>query len=596
VFIALTGIHATHKSGNSWIDNAAILAHAARAATQLAAVVAAGLPLTHIEAANEPNDLSAGHNYGTPEQIAYLCERLRVELNAVGLSAVQIVAPSNASFDTTWATYVEGIKADTEANSAVAAFSAHTYNIGMRTEAESIIDRPLWQTEAGAHQVDTNDLAFPRWTADMACAAARCINDLARGVAVWCYFLEHAPTEVAIFNRAHRAIAWADNGDPEYCGPFAALELLSTLRGKTVRQLTANTPPAGAVGNWQGGRKPRYYALVATSPGKVWVAICNYTSCNFADSPSGSRSFHVTNYPYYQRTLAATLNLGAIGVGSIAQTRVAGGENLAGGSVYTPETVTPSLVAGVLTLNVKPLQTVLIEMNAAAPFVVDTPFGEQGYASPIVSDTESGAYGTLPRTNSVHIAGALAAFDVAASTSDVGQALCAAGMQTWYASGQLHSYGSANIVDQTTTQVVGAGQTTICLIFDVNVSGRRTINGAEAAEFTYDIEADLDVLVGFSTTAPTNGTDILTIVEHVAATVTVGPASTVASGSTIIDVTYSYTYSFVTPGPGTYYVTLCPETVPLFRVTALPPFAEDPDAAVDATLYVRLQNAMIGAM
>ena len=326
VLVVVSGIESANRtgtgsgSGQTFVDNAAIDAHCANVAGHIKTIVDAGVGVSAVDAINEP-DVSSADNFATPSQTAYLLKQLRSELDAQGLTSLLIVSPSTSSHNglgasaaSSWEAYADAILADPVALAAVDHPSAHTYGLGMQDvfipKMQQIGNE--WQTEAGAAQVDENNVAYPNGQINGCSYAARFINDVGRWCERWFVFIAYAQTDNDFPNTrdADHAL-WRYDPPTQTLDPRPQsyyLELLNRFKGTEILEWTAPVNPANALDAWRSARRPYLWPLVAQKPGGgVLIALLNFTSALIPDiEPAGPTSDRL---PYHAKELDVTLDL-----------------------------------------------------------------------------------------------------------------------------------------------------------------------------------------------------------------------------------------------------------------------------------------------
>ena len=326
VLVVIRGIEPANRTatgveeGQTFTDNAAIDAHCTSAAAHIQTIINAGVGVTAVDIINEP-DVSSEDNFATPAQVAYLAKQLRAALDALGLTSLLLIAPSTSSHNglgasatSSWEAYADAIIADATALAAIDHPSAHTYPLGMQdafiTKMQQIGNE--WQTEAGATQVDEDNVAYPNGQINGCSYAARFINDVGRWCERWFAFIAYAQTDNDFPNTrdADHALWRFDTAsqtlDPRPQAYY--LELLNRFKDADILEWTAPVNPANALDAWRSARRPYLWPLVAQKPGGgVLIALLNFTSALIPDiEPVGPKSGLL---PYHAKELDVTLDL-----------------------------------------------------------------------------------------------------------------------------------------------------------------------------------------------------------------------------------------------------------------------------------------------
>lgn len=250
---------------------------------------------------NEPND----RERFTPAQIVRVIKRLHSDLDAQGMSRVQIIATENASADGSFYAQLDALQADPAAWADITGIASHSYNMAATEEAARRIEgthKSYWMTEAS-----DNGPEVPGDGLRAASLASRFLSDMNHRVTNWVHFVGFEVPDP--HDNATRILAYTPK-------PFA----ITTFQKYYYYKQLSETFEVGAVFRssrsasegemtYTYGKKPKLTAAAARNPDGTWgIGLSNFTAPTFSDADD-PKDFNQHNSGYAARTVAVTVTV-----------------------------------------------------------------------------------------------------------------------------------------------------------------------------------------------------------------------------------------------------------------------------------------------
>lgn len=228
-----------------------------------------GIVINATGIANEPQNW-------TPSEMATTIDYLRTDLDNLGLTNVQIIAPESASADSSCDAKIDGMYGDSTCWNAISGIASHSYNMAATSnESSRTHGKQYWITEASD---DGNEL--PDNANFAATIASRFLNDMNHLVTHWVFFIgfDYSPniqsdndtaTKLLVYNGATSSVST----NLKY---FYFKQLLTTFdTGAVFRSCVSSSEGDMA---YTYGQKPRINAAVALNPDGSWgIGVVNDT-------------------------------------------------------------------------------------------------------------------------------------------------------------------------------------------------------------------------------------------------------------------------------------------------------------------------------
>ncbi len=223
---------------------------------------------------NEPND----QERFTPAQVVEVVKRLRADLDADGLTRVEIIAPEQANVDGGMLETAHALRADPDAWRALAGLASHSYNNATTPDSAALVagtGKSYWMTEAS-----DNGPEVPGDAQRAASLASRFLNDANHRVTHWIHFVGFEVPDP--HDNATRILAYTP-------APFA----LTVFQKYYYYRQLSGAFDVGAVFRhsvssldgdmtWTFGRKPHVNAAAARNPDGAWaVGLSDDTADDF---------------------------------------------------------------------------------------------------------------------------------------------------------------------------------------------------------------------------------------------------------------------------------------------------------------------------
>jgi len=260
-----------------------------------------GLTLQATGIANEPP-------WFTPATMTATVKALRAELDKRGFGRLQIVAHESPNNDGVADEFLQSMKDDPAAWSALEGIATHSYNMSARNEEAALVagtGKEFWITEAGGGGPEG-----PNDARQAASMAARYLNDMNHRVTRWLWFLgavDVGQWPVSADN-SQRLIEFRADRPADWYLPFLPYYYLRQLSdtfdvGTVFRQSQSSL---GGDMLWTEAPKPSLVAAAGRNPDGTWgIGLTNYTSDEFAGWDSGG--LHAQGRP--AQTFQVTLRL-----------------------------------------------------------------------------------------------------------------------------------------------------------------------------------------------------------------------------------------------------------------------------------------------
>lgn len=238
--------------------------------------------------ANEPQNW-------TPAEIATTVDYLRTDLDNLGLTNVQIIAPESASADSGCDAKLDGMYNDNICWNAISGIASHSYNMAATgNESSRTHGKQYWITEASD---DGNEL--PDNANFAATISARFLNDMNHLVTHWVFFIgfdyssniqsdNDTATKLLVYNGASSSVST----NLKY---FYFQQLLATFDVKAVFRSCVSSSEGDMAYTY--GQKPRINAAVALNPDGTWgIGVVNDTGIGSSSISSwyGAQNTNVT--------------------------------------------------------------------------------------------------------------------------------------------------------------------------------------------------------------------------------------------------------------------------------------------------------------
>ena len=247
---------------------------------------------------NEPND----RERFTPAQIVEVVKRLRSDLDARGLSHIQIIAPEQANADAGMAETSHALRADPVAWKATLGLASHSYNNGTTPDTAALVagtGKSYWMTEASA-----NGPEAPGDALQAASLASRFLNDVNHYVTHWIHFVGFEvpdPNDNATRILAYTPKPFAIRVFQKY---FYYRQLSEAFDIGAVFRRSQSSVDGDMT--WTYGKKPHLSAAAARNPDGSWaVGLSNYTSNAFL----AFDQFHKDNSGFPAQTFSVTVRV-----------------------------------------------------------------------------------------------------------------------------------------------------------------------------------------------------------------------------------------------------------------------------------------------